>query len=188
VCDGKNTTQAHFPLLFIMPRCLQCNKSFKSLQRVLSHMNQPSGSCRPDFTCRLIRVSDQLKPYHRPAATPQHGTTTDDTTTHHESIPVEDFYVPNALSMSDKEPDGIYTEEYVGAAKVVTGAGKTFIDEFNDDKYAQARKENIFYPFASRDEWQMGSFLLRSNLSMSAIDDFLSLELVRFTNIKGINI
>ncbi|KAH9017835.1 hypothetical protein EDB84DRAFT_1245978, partial [Lactarius hengduanensis] len=40
------------------------------------------------------------------------------------------------------------------------------------------RKKNIFYPFASRAEWEMAAFLLRSGLAMSSIDSFLSLELI----------
>ncbi|KAG1744791.1 hypothetical protein EDB19DRAFT_1591983, partial [Suillus lakei] len=35
------------------------------------------------------------------------------------------------------------------------------------------------YPFASKEEWEIGDFLLRSPLSMAAIDVFLKLPLVQ---------
>jgi hypothetical protein len=68
-------------------------------------------------------------------------------------------------------------QEYEGAAREY-GRGTTFMQRFDSDQYAQERKKNIFYPFASRDEWELGAFLLRSDLSMASIDSFLSLKLV----------
>ena len=57
--------------------------------------------------------------------------------------------------------------------------GKTFMDFFEMDQYAEERKTNIYFPFASREEWQFASWLLRSRLSLAAIDSLLSLDLVR---------
>ncbi|KAH9167800.1 hypothetical protein EDB89DRAFT_1856148 [Lactarius sanguifluus] len=70
-----------------------------------------------------------------------------------------------------------FIQEYVGAAREY-GRGTTFLQSFDRDQYAQERKKNIFYPFASQAEWEMAAFLLRSGLSMASIDSFLSLELV----------
>ena len=39
-------------------------------------------------------------------------------------------------------------------------------------------RENIFYPWASKQEWAFTSWLLRSHLSMAAIDSLLSLDIV----------
>ena len=52
------------------------------------------------------------------------------------------------------------------------------MSKFFTDKYAYLQHENIFYLFTSQEEWQLGSWLLQSGLSMVAIDSFLSLELV----------
>lgn len=41
------------------------------------------------------------------------------------------------------------------------------------------QEENLYFPFASQEEWQFASWLLRSCLSMSAIDSLLSLDIVR---------
>ena len=73
--------------------------------------------------------------------------------------------------------NGPFVEAYEGAAKEY-GAGVTFMSEFNRDQYAAERVENLYYPFTSRDAWDLAAFLLRSNLSMASIDSFLSLKLV----------
>ena len=71
-----------------------------------------------------------------------------------------------------------------GCIEVFDGAGKTysageiFMDHFNADTYAEYQKMNLYYPFASRKDWEIAAFLESSNLSMAAIDKFLSLELV----------
>ena len=56
--------------------------------------------------------------------------------------------------------------------------GTTFMVEFFNDEHAHLWQDNLYYPFASWKDWQLASWLLRSRLSMTAIDDFLSLDLV----------
>jgi len=46
--------------------------------------------------------------------------------------------------------------------------------DFNADK----QLHQLYYPFASQDEWDLASFLLHSNLSMASIDKFLNLGMV----------
>ena len=53
-----------------------------------------------------------------------------------------------------------------------------FIEELNQDVHATVHKENLYYPWASQQEWELASFLLCSSLSMATIDQFLSLDLV----------
>lgn len=71
--------------------------------------------------------------------------------------------------------DGPFVEEYEGAAKE-HGTGETFMSEFGRDEHAAKRVENLYYPFTSKDEWEVAAFLLRSDLSMASIDSFLSLK------------
>ncbi|KAG1798345.1 hypothetical protein EV424DRAFT_1352575 [Suillus variegatus] len=47
------------------------------------------------------------------------------------------------------------------------------------DAYAAHHKENIYYPFVSLQDWELSSFLLCSSLSMTTINQFLRLKLVR---------
>lgn len=70
-----------------------------------------------------------------------------------------------------------FVQEYDGAARTF-GPGTTFMQQFDSDKFAEERTQNLYYPFTSRAEWELGAFLLRSDLSLSALDKFLSLNLV----------
>ncbi|KAH7917703.1 hypothetical protein BV22DRAFT_1135188 [Leucogyrophana mollusca] len=80
-----------------------------------------------------------------------------------------------------QEQHGDVEEVFVGAGGIY-GYGSTFMDQFDMDENASLRKENIYYPFASRQDWEIASWLLRSGLSMGAINSFLSLELVSSLN------
>ncbi|KAF9521661.1 hypothetical protein CPB83DRAFT_900428 [Crepidotus variabilis] len=56
--------------------------------------------------------------------------------------------------------------------------GKTFMNVFKEDEHHSKRKTNTYYPFASQLEWQLASFLLKSSLSMAALDEFLKLDIM----------
>jgi hypothetical protein len=91
---------------------------------------------------------------------------------------------PDDMSVDPYEPysevlEGGFIEEYQGAARSY-GRGATFMDMFDGDMYNSERVNNLYYPFASKDEWELASFLLRSNLSMALITELLSLSLVGF--------
>ena len=60
----------------------------------------------------------------------------------------------------------------------IFGQGQSFMSNFHADKFAEYRAQNIYYPFASRGEWELGAFLTQANMSMKVIDEFLSLESV----------
>ena len=58
------------------------------------------------------------------------------------------------------------------------GQASTFLDRFNEDEYASFRAVNMYYPFSSKAEWELASFLLSSDLSMQKVNEFLKLKLV----------
>ena len=70
-----------------------------------------------------------------------------------------------------------HIEVHPGATQTY-GKGSTFMNGFDGDKYAAMRKENLYYLWASQPEWELAAFLLRSSLSMAAINKFLSLDLM----------
>ena len=76
-----------------------------------------------------------------------------------------------------EDAPGLIVDAHPSTPSIYPG-GTTFMDQFFADQYAGFRRENLYYPFASRVDWQLASWLLRSRLSMAAIDNFLSLELV----------
>ncbi|KAG2750887.1 hypothetical protein P692DRAFT_201710227 [Suillus brevipes Sb2] len=59
------------------------------------------------------------------------------------------------------------------------GVGKTFMDQFNEDEYAAEREQNQYFPFASKPDWEMASYILRSDLSMAEIDEYLNLKFTK---------
>ena len=80
---------------------------------------------------------------------------------------------------NDPEQDAtiLHTELFPGASEIF-GQGKTYMDLFDDDKYAENQETNLYYPFASQPEWELASFLLKSGLSVVATDKFLKLQMV----------
>ncbi|KAH7910711.1 hypothetical protein BJ138DRAFT_1087120 [Hygrophoropsis aurantiaca] len=46
----------------------------------------------------------------------------------------------------------------------------------DEDIYAEIREENIFFPFASKSEWELGNFLSSGSLSQKDVDRYLQLE------------
>ncbi|KAF8194077.1 hypothetical protein K438DRAFT_1906744 [Mycena galopus ATCC 62051] len=83
---------------------------------------------------------------------------------------VEDNYPP-------PNPEAPYRENYTGAARKHDDKGPTFMDNFWSDPKADERKSNIFFPFASSEEWEFASWLLKANLPLAITDEFLKLRL-----------
>ncbi|KAI5998362.1 hypothetical protein F5J12DRAFT_906877 [Pisolithus orientalis] len=78
---------------------------------------------------------------------------------------------------------GPTTDDFKGTAKMF-GLGPTFIDKFNSDQFSNLWASNLYYPFNSHNEWELASWLLRSGLSMRAIDSFLSFSIIQLLNIS----
>ena len=157
--------------------CPDCGKRFANKTNVLRHMNQPSSACGS-----FMNFRNSHQPYaSRTAQDPSLFNETQPDG--QEEIPEwendgVDFDMPDDASTQSPFPEADSNLEYYPGASSTYGQGTTFMSEFFTDKYAHLRHENIFYPFASKEDWQLGSWLLRSGLSMAAMDGFLSLELV----------
>ena len=80
-------------------------------------------------------------------------------------------------SLPVADTNSLTTEVYTTAAKVY-GCGSTFMDIFHMDQYSWDHLDNVFYPFASKQDWELASWLTHANLSIRLIDDFFSLQLV----------
>ncbi|KJA12854.1 hypothetical protein HYPSUDRAFT_152210 [Hypholoma sublateritium FD-334 SS-4] len=169
--------------------CPRCKKRFKNESDVLNHMNQPYSRCRMRFE-HLLNTS--LRKRAHPTTTAQHSNVQPNPTESHSTAPDDsplddnEPRSPDTDTSSIRESDGdtrqdpsyYHILEYPGSAKVF-GPGINFMDKFDQDQYASERREHLYYPFASRDEWEFASYLLRSSLSMAAIDKLLKLELIK---------
>lgn len=178
-----------------MPRCPRCSRKFADDTCVLNHMNQPSSSClayHNEITAHANALSlsnSSSVGGHNPTNTNNflsNSTTLSDNpnaTMDLDSVTPVDLHGADATMNTTVTPiDGAsfalpFFEVYPGAAQTFGGAA-TFMDLFDADPHSNKRRDHPYYPFASRGEWQLASFLLRSDLSMNAIDKFLKLELV----------
>ena len=90
---------------------------------------------------------------------------------------VDEDFAYNPDDGQQEDVPGLVIDAHPSTPSIYPG-GTMFMDQFFADQYADFRRENLYYPFASRIDWQLASWLLHSRLSMAAIDNFLSLELV----------
>ena len=141
-------------------QCPSCHKRFARDSDVLRHMNHPRTSCTSMF--------DFLESTHHP------DRRTSTTSQQDRDGPDEPDFNTNATSGLTPE----YYEELHPNVPLVFGSGPGFVDAFNADRHTEKRKENLYYPFSSKGEWGLASWLLCSGLSMRAIDDFLALPIV----------
>ena len=182
--------------------CPRCGKSFKDNIRVQNHLNQPYSACLIHYN-ELLEINTGIlkqregnpqSALSQPTTNPDveasgYGSHGEGTQPDFEPMDVDvDFSAepvaaPRTPTMSemashpDIPPACHFKERYPNASETY-GAGSTFMDVFDQDTHFAERKLNIFYPFASRDEWELASFLLRSNLSLASMDKFLKLTLV----------
>jgi hypothetical protein len=142
-------------------------------------MNHPFGGCYSHFQ-DVADLAEELQRYkNRPAQNPLNQDENDNN--HDVQMDLEmDVDAGGGMEPDNLGGDdwsGLFVEEYEGAAKEY-GSGTTFMKEFDGDQYTEERVKNLYYPFASRDEWEFAAFLLRSDLSMASIDSLLSVNLV----------
>jgi hypothetical protein len=173
-------------------RCPRCIKRFKDQATLLKHMNQPISSCLTHFQ-ELLDIANTLQTKATtPAQLTDHQLGEEplsfmDTTDDPFSAPLADsvhasFSPSEAPRRNTKTVQNPLRIEKHPTAGQVFGRGETFMDKFDNDDHASARSNGfLYYPFASRHEWELASFLLRSSMSLADIDCFLRLQLVSFT-------
>lgn len=88
----------------------------------------------------------------------------------------------NSASTSTSEsvdvPKGPIKDFHPTAADTY-GRGKTILEEIHhSDQFAKQRNGNIYYPFVSKEDWEVAAWLIESGLSMAEIDKFLNLPFV----------
>lgn len=180
--------------------CPLCAKEFQSNTSVQKHLNQPNSRCRflfenvvhfnnagqgismealtPPTIDPMFSSLHSFEPLNY--ALPEGEPMALDIPTDTDLSSNERCYSDSLTQHSTSTPQSPFHKvEYpVHGTSDSFGTSKTFMDRFNDDVHAPKRQKNIFYPFASQGEWQLASYLLRSNLSMASIDEFLKLDLV----------
>lgn len=166
------------------PRCPRCGARFGKEADVTNHMNQPWSKCASWMT-DLEWISDAVKIkkincHNLNESETNANPSFQDQEAGDDGINAEETFAAESGANQDTQ----YVETFSGAGDVY-GTGTTFMDDFKSNKYAGHRCQNIYYPFQTRSEWELASWLLRSGLSMQSINNFLSLELVCYQLLLG---
>ena len=93
-----------------------------------------------------------------------------------EDYPFEDNPLFEDTSPFEDDPTPV-VDNHPNVPSLYQG-GTVFLDQFFSNEYVALHQENLYYPFVSGVDWELASWLLRLRLSMAAIDEFLSLQLV----------
>lgn len=141
-------------------------------------MNQPSSRCH-GWVDQLVQIGELVEPIvvpkkRRAVMEPQR------------SAAYEDWNPPSPMDLHhpedpmdvDSAGQQCVVEEFPGAATTYEQERTSFLRRFDQDQFSEERRTNLYYPFASRVDWELGLWLTRSGLSMAATDSLLSLELV----------
>lgn len=167
-------------------------------------MNQPTSTCLREFRQVACKSHDVHARHHLPpssrvldagalAAQPasdQMDFSIDEPCPSNEWITDGDDCQPHDIRREKPSQAGANNiENYPGASKTF-GQGSSFMDIFHSDPYSASRKSSPYFPFKSKDEWELAFFLVSAGLSCSAIDDFLQLRFVSdFTqNLTGFDL
>jgi hypothetical protein len=155
-------------------QCPCCGKRFVN---VLRHLNHRESTCASWF--------DKVPPLHN---SPQHSDDDDDDKfrdpMEDDVEPVLQGSPPESLgerSSASSQQSSFHHVQFPGAG-ITYGRTTSFMDRFNSDQHSGSRVENVYYPFAGKDEWELASFLHSSGLSMRKVDDFLKLKMVITNN------
>ena len=176
-----------------MPHCPRCYWFFTNDQGITFHLAQPNSACRANSpvkrvivnACQHIDTLDaesqresieytDLLPEEHPHK---------DLTAHWDmdTVDPDDDHPPvdgPILPAIEVEQSTCWIVDCHLGARQAKGDGETFITHFDLDGFSAYCKLNLYYPFSSLQDWEMANFLLTSQLSMRAINDFLSLQLV----------
>ncbi|KAF7981980.1 hypothetical protein HWV62_30801 [Athelia sp. TMB] len=140
-------------------------------------MNQPYSRCAS--LIQMTESSDDPGLSSRPRQTPAPSYT--DHNIRSDDEPDDSFH-PDFHSDSaamQEEPTPVSRFDHYPQSSQTFGVSQSFMDTFDADKHADERKKNLYFPWTSQGDYALGAWLLRSGLSMQAINDFLALELIK---------
>ncbi|KAF8125582.1 hypothetical protein EV363DRAFT_1453678 [Boletus edulis] len=192
-----------------MPNCLQCLKHFPTDRGIAAHLAQKTSKCNSwEQGPVALPVWDATEEYSSTEYTSSLPSLPSLRPSDFPPVPDDgDFDMaflpdpPDAMNIfAEDQPDGEQGDsqpstaasaafltslglghqvQFFRNASRVYNVGQTFLDRFTMDAYSSCHMSNIYYPFATHDDWEMANYLLQSHLSMAKIDEYLKLNLIR---------
>ncbi|KAF7973382.1 hypothetical protein HWV62_15481 [Athelia sp. TMB] len=159
--------------------------SFSKESSLLKHMNQPYSQC-----ANLTSVPPPPKAAASNTTAPQ-PSLSDPSDDNMDTDYAEYSIDPDPISSAQEDFTPPSRFDHFPQTSQIFGQAKSFMDLFDEDENAEEREKNLYHPWASKGDHGLGAWLLRSGLSMQAIDEFLSLELIKtlpisFKSAKGL--
>jgi hypothetical protein len=173
--------------------CPSCGKHFKNNTRMLQHMSQPTSRCnKKRRNLQLVRISYSAamgqRRRNRPNLT-RDAVGFDPNEDIYQNNDDNDQFSFNVDNLDRDGSEGLAVGRDVERGQVVEPCpnvprvylgGITFIEGFDQDSYTAQRSEVPWYPFASQKDWEVAHWLMRTNISMAEIDEYLNLNFVSF--------
>ncbi|KAF8833101.1 hypothetical protein BDN67DRAFT_986251, partial [Paxillus ammoniavirescens] len=143
--------------------CPWCSKKLYTETNVLQHLNQPTGLC---YGTSLLEATDLMSGTDTAAeAAPSHEMDQpcspekdwdpglargDDDSDVDMAPPDAPDHPPFLEAQPEQLSQGRFIEMFTGCAESFP-SGKTFMDVFGEDQYAEQRRENLYFPWALKE-------------------------------------
>ncbi len=145
-------------------------------------------ACRRALLRLAHRTNPPPSPPEDPACSRSSSPEANEHTHHHDDIPPTTFDDPDSGEPSskrvrveeveDEEPGGLPKRPWVGdfdaPAGVPIARAETLFERLRKER--EGGDQGCWYPFQSKEEWEVARWLLRSGLTQEGIDSYLKLE------------
>ena len=175
-----------------MPNCPRCLKYLSTSQAVTSHLLQPRSACHDNtywyqLEVPALSLAHENVPSPPRPASPFFDFPLDQDRESGQHLDFQSGFAAGADKDTHMEEDVApipgaqnrdwVVDHYVGAS-IIYVVGETFLAQFDKDQYSECCLTNLYYPFADSNDWGLANFLLKSGLSMHAINEHLSLGII----------
>ena len=190
-----------------MPYCPSCHSYFRTERLVKNHLSHKFSSCA-GYLDQLLIEDDTLNEEAEAETQIELGM---QPSLHQSSLQMElgvnddnmDFTMDNYMQQNDGDNstnsstspmhiDAIASQDFCiidyPGASATYGQSSTFYEHIQEEnQHAEEKAQNIFYPFSSLEDWEVGKWLESLPISMEAKNQFFHLQYVCIIHIFNIH-
>ncbi|KAJ7808909.1 hypothetical protein B0H14DRAFT_3090219 [Mycena olivaceomarginata] len=172
--------------------CPICTQDFPIHRHLLQHMNQPNGRCHAALHPAIwtnphsVERTEILSDHEMEDDIDWAGAGGEDLPMAGDGEDIVEAFPEMEIDgpTNDTLPSSTRPKDFHPKPSSTFGTAPTFMDNFSKDRHTNDRQNNLYYPFASADEWEVASYLARSNMTVVQIDEFLKLRLTAKMNLS----